>query len=129
MKNEIKFRMTPLPELFFELSVSGGVETSLLFRTISDALRTDRDLSLLSIVQKVLRSCIPQMPEPATFLLLDLAAMLGKYDLDGQVRAIDLALQRLTELEARLSDNHAARCRSYQAMGVCAALAACIILL
>ena len=66
---------------------------------------------------------------PARQTLLTLGASLGEFDLDGQSRALELALARLSSQLRRLEEGSSARRRSYATIGVCAGLAVAVILL
>ena len=55
--------------------------------------------------------------------------MLGKYDLDGNLQALDLALGRLREEARQLQGSAAARCKTYVTLGVCTGLAVAVILI
>ena len=59
----------------------------------------------------------------------NLAFSLGKFDLGGQVRAIELAQERLRAELAEVQAGSRARCRSYETIGICAGLALAVILL
>ena len=61
-----------------------------------------------------------------SFLLFD---SLGKYDTEGSVQAIDLALSRLREEAKALQSGAAARCRTYLTLGICTGLAMAVILI
>ena len=53
----------------------------------------------------------------------------GKCDLDGNLRALDLALGRLREEARQLQGSAAARCKTYVTLGVCTGLAVAVILI
>ncbi len=59
----------------------------------------------------------------------NLAFSLGKFDLGGQVRAIELAQERLRAELAEVQAGSRARCRSYETIGICAGLALAVMLL
>ena len=61
--------------------------------------------------------------------ILSLFDSLGRYDLEGSVQALDLALSRLREEAKALQNSAAARCRTYLTLGVCTGLAAAVILI
>ena len=61
--------------------------------------------------------------------ILSLFDSLGRYDLEGSVQALDLALSRLREEVKALQNSAAARCRTYLTLGVCTGLAAAVILI
>ena len=61
--------------------------------------------------------------------LMSLFDTLGKYDLDGNLQALDLALGRLREEARQLQGSAAARCKTYVTLGVCTGLAVAVILI
>lgn len=58
---------------------------------------------------------------------MNLGSGLGKYDLPGQLRAVDLAMDRLRSLLEQCQAEQRSRIRSYCTLGVCAGLAIAII--
>ena len=70
--------------------------------------------------------CIPAGVRTALMSLFD---TLGKYDLDGNLQALDLALGRLREEARQLQGSAAARCKTYVTLGVCTGLAVAVILI
>ena len=60
---------------------------------------------------------------------MSLFESLGKYDLEGSVQALDLALSRLREEAKTLQNGAAARCRTYLTLGICTGLAVAVILI
>ena len=60
--------------------------------------------------------------------LLELGMALGKFDMEGQCRAIGLAEARLQRELELLGQSRRARCRSYETIGVCAGLAIAVLL-
>ena len=54
---------------------------------------------------------------------------LGKYDLDGNLQALDLALGRLREEARQLQGSAAALCKTYVTLGVFTGLAVAVILI
>ena len=109
MKGEIEYRLTPLPELFAALGEGTEPVTAAFFRGCAAMMEADRALP-------------PQ-------LVLGRAFSLGKFDLGGQVRAIELAQERLRAELAEVQAGSRARCRSYETIGICAGLALAVILL
>ena len=62
-------------------------------------------------------------------LLLQLAGSLGRYDLDGQLRAMDLCRQRLEDMTCRAEQTLRQRARASMTASVCAGLALIVMLL
>ena len=93
-------------------------------------MRSDRTLRPMQVFQTALdRTAELSLAMPARQTLLTLGASLGEFDLDGQSRALELALARLSSQLRRLEEGSGARRRSYATIGVCAGLAVAVILL
>lgn len=130
MKNELHCRMTPLPELLDGVGQDSPGAVGALFSACAARLRADRT----GPVQAAFRSALEQTPQLALpgavrRSLLSLSMTLGRFDVEGQCRAIDLAAGQAEAALAELEQSRAARCRSYRTLGICAGLAIAVILL
>lgn len=130
MKNEIEYRKTPLPELMRILSVQtkGGVAE--FWGRVADDLFLRQETSVYAIVKKNL-AVMPAsvFSSPVRHILMNLGSGLGKYDVAGQLRAIDLAAVRLRGLLEQYETEQSVRVRGYCTLGICAGLALAIIIL
>jgi stage III sporulation protein AB len=130
MRSEILYRMTPLPELFETLSGAENNAVGLFFSLCASQLRSDRTMPIPGIFKKSWENCRTVCLSPETKqTLLSLGMALGRFDVDGQCRAIELAEQKLRREQETLDKNKRARCRGYEAIGICAGLAAAIVIL
>ena len=84
----------------------------------------------LAAMRKAL-TLVPELPEgdPAAQILLELAARLGKYDLESQLQGIDLAALRLGEELGRAEQERSTKSKTYQTLGICTVLAVAILLM
>ena len=115
IRHELQYRLTPLPEIFSGLAGSlSAADTCTVGYACRQALAQTRGLSLSSAARGT---------------ILSLFDSLGRYDLEGSVQALDLALSRLREEVKALQNSAAARCRTYLTLGVCTGLAAAVILI
>ena len=123
IRHELQYRLTPLPEIFAARGGSRNSEIAALLSSAQtctvgyacrQALAQTRGLSLSSAARGT---------------ILSLFDSLGRYDLEGSVQALDLALSRLREEVKALQNSAAARCRTYLTLGVCTGLAAAVILI
>jgi stage III sporulation protein AB len=129
MKSEIQYRMTPLPELFGQLAGSPDPAVGGLFGLCAGFLRHDRTCPPAAAFQKALgeeRRLVLSGETRQTLLALGLA--LGRFDVEGQCRSIELAERRLQKESDELEAKKRARCRSYETLGICAGLAIAVIL-
>lgn len=131
LKSEILYRKTPLAETFTLVTAAAQEQgTRAFFRCCAHAMRSDRTLRPMQVFQTALdRTAELSLAMPARQTLLTLGASLGEFDLDGQSRALELALARLSSQLRRLEEGSSARRRSYATIGVCAGLAVAVILL
>ena len=104
IRHELQYRLTPL----------SSAQTCTVGYACRQALAQTRGLSLSSAARGT---------------ILSLFDSLGRYDLEGSVQALDLALSRLREEVKALQNSAAARCRTYLTLGVCTGLAAAVILI
>lgn len=128
MKSEMEYRKTPLPELMRVLAVSARGGLADFFGCLSDDLHLRQEGSVYAIVRKNLAATPAGVFSPQVrHILLNLGSGLGKYDLPGQLRAVDLAMDRLRSLLEQCQAEQRSRIRSYCTLGVCAGLAIAII--
>ena len=130
MKNELRCRMTPLPELLHGLGQDIPGPVGALLAACARRLQADRTGPVQAAFGFALDHT-PQLalPGPVRRALLGLSMTLGRFDVEGQCRAIDLATRQTDAALAELEQSRAARCRSYRTLGVCAGLAIAVILL
>ena len=126
MKSETAYRMTPLPELLSQVGADTDGAVGALFSRCALELRRRT-----STVQFAMQTALGHTPGPQSVrrALLALSGALGKFDVDGQCRAIDLARSRVDEALEDVELASRARCRSYRTLGVCTGLAIAVILL
>ena len=98
LKQEIGCCATPLPQAFALMAVSSDGSLEKLFSAMAREMDKNRWTTPLAAMRKAL-ILVPELPEgdPAAQILLELAARLGKYDLESQLQGIDLAALRLGE--------------------------------
>ena len=130
MKGEIEYRLTPLPELFAALGEGTEPVTAAFFRGCAAMMEADRALPPQLVLGRAMEQTTSlQWSARTRETVRNLAFSLGKFDLGGQVRAIELAQERLRAELAEVQAGSRARCRSYETIGICAGLALAVILL
>ena len=127
IRHELQYRLTPLPEIFAALGGSRNREIAEFFSALLSSAQT-------CTVGYACRQALVQtrglsLSSAARGTILSLFDSLGRYDLEGSVQALDLALSRLREEVKALQNSAAARCRTYLTLGVCTGLAAAVILI
>ena len=68
-----------------------------------------------------------QLPQDAVMAVLELCSALGRYDLDGENRMLDLTAKRLQAALARCEAEKRPRAKCYAALGLCTGLALLIL--
>ena len=130
LRHELQYRLTPLPDAFAVLGEMPNREVAAFFSAMSARLQSGRTCTVGYACRQALRRteglCIPAGVRTTLMSLFD---TLGKYDLDGNLQALDLALGRLREEARQLQGSAAARCKTYVTLGVCTGLAVAVILI
>ncbi len=130
IKAEISYRMTPLEEIFTALAsdISGAVGA--FFAACAKRMQKERTSGMQDVFCLAMRDVQAlRLPREAHGALVSLALVLGKFDVEGQCRALDLAAERMEKTIHELEENRHERCRSYRTIGICAGFAAAVILL
>lgn len=129
MKCELCYTMTKLPQLMQVVAdaTQGGI--SRLFSRISEKLRECSSAPTEELVQQAICET-PSLSLPPEILsgLHELGATLGRYDLDGQLRLLELLLTQIAQLADTADAERRARCRSYEVLGICTGLALIILM-
>lgn len=127
MMCELEYRLTPLPELcrFGAERIKGPVKTffSALAKVLDDQVSPDVGLCTVAALKET-----PSVPKYASAQLQALGQTLGRFDLSGQLTALERCKQAcLGQLEV-LEHQQSQRLRSYQTLGFCAGAALAILL-
>lgn len=130
IRHELQYRLTPLPDVFLALQESREAAVAAFFSGLAGSLSVADTCTVGYACRQALRRteglCIPAGVRTALMSLFD---TLGKYDLDGNLQALDLALGRLREEARQLQGSATARCKTYVTLGVCTGLAVAVILI
>lgn len=124
---ELEYRLTPLPELcrLGAERATGAVGTCLT--ALADALDDQISPDVGACVTHALKK-VPAVPKYAASQLQALGQTLGRFDLPGQVTALNQCKQAcLSQLEV-LEHHQPQRLRSYKTVGFCAGAALAILL-
>ena len=125
MESELSFRLTPLPDL---CRMVGSVQNNQIeqgFLMLSKALERQISPDVGACVSDML--CQQEYPKAVEEGYRLLGRSLGKFSLDGQVKALEqVQAYCIKELES-MSQNRDERLRSYQTLGLCAGAALAIL--
>ena len=126
MENQLKYRLTPLPELCKQIATEYSDMPGSVFYNL--ALEMDKQVSpdMMQCMGYALQNS-NNVP-PITYKTLELLGKnIGRFDLEGQVKGIEVVCQDCKRNLELLSINRDNRLRSYQTLGLCAGAALAIL--
>ncbi len=127
MQCELKYRLTPLPELCRQ----AGKETGGVLRQIFTDLAEELDRQVLpdaaDCMTLAVKNCRENLPPSMRKLLIRLGRSLGRFDLNGQIRGLEALCGACEEELTILNRNKDIRIRNYQTLGLCAGVALAIL--
>ena len=128
MENEIRCRLTPLPQLC-ELAARGrDPALRRFFLSLGRELKQGKASQAEGCVRAVLDRQ-RELPVPVKGILRLMGASLGRFDLSGQLKGL-LAAQNACRRElGELERNKELRLRSYRTLGLCAGAALAVLLI
>ena len=128
MKCELQYRRTPLPILCnLTASISKGKMHS-FFEYVTQELENQVTPDAEKCMLIALEKC-KDMPAAAKKGIQNLAATLGRFDLEGQITGIEAVYEELCQQLTVYNLNLDKRIRSYRTLGICAGAALAILLL
>lgn len=129
MQGELELNMPPLSELFECVGkrTGGQVGTLLVGTGLNMAAVTGRP------PQTAMKLQLEQMPmlfgKEETALLMELVGVLGRYDLGGQARALNLFRTRMDRMIQGLESARAQKSRAWMTASVCCGLMLVLLML
>ena len=128
MKCELKFHLTPLPDLCILAAQHTKGDIGYIFQQFAKELTNYKVTDVTECMDNVLFSSA-SIPQPVRKIFIELGEILGCFDLEGQLKGLDAVSESCDrEIEA-LSTNRDVRLRSYQTLGLCAGAALVILLI
>ena len=121
LRCEINYSLQPLPEVCALVADRLAGPPAAFFRCFA-AQRRDRAAAAALEAARGL-----QLPQDAVMAVLELCSALGRYDLDGENRMLDLTAKRLQAALARCEAEKRPRAKCYAALGLCTGLALLIL--
>lgn len=125
---DLRYRMSPLPTLCRQ----AALETSGVLRYVFNNLSNELESQIRADVNTCMNAAISKSPPlPAVTLrcLKILGKSLGKFDLDGQINALENALYFCKSKCNELNNKKDIRIRSYRTLSLCAGAALAILLI
>lgn len=129
MLAELTFNLTPLPELMQLLSRRAAAPVRPFFAHCARLLQRLGEESFLALWQKTVNDMGAEWRAGERDALMDLGAVLGRYDTKGQARALTLAKTRMEALLTRAEGERLRQGRVFGALGAASGLAIVIILI
>lgn len=127
MEAELKYRLTPLPEL---CRMAMG-ETRGVLRNVFGNLYWELCRQKLPDAGSCMAAALRkngELPTRIRSILAQLGNSLGRYELEGQLQGILAVKKRTEDSIDHIRKNRDERLRSYQTLGVCAGAALAVIL-
>lgn len=125
MEWELKYRLTPLPELCGIAAATSGGKLGELFLSLKSELEAGICAEVSGCMNGLLQTM--DMPDRTEKCLKDLGKSLGRYDLEGQLQGLQAVKTQCHGFLEELEDHHTERLRSYQTLGLCAGTALVIL--
>ena len=128
MENELACRHTQLPQLLRLASSTLGRELKKLVQDLTGEL----ERLVLPDVQCCMETVLVRyslLPGSVRQVLTELGRSLGRYDLNGQLRELQVVRENCGQALTRHTEERENRIRSYQTLGLCAGAALAILLL
>lgn len=126
MEWELKYRLTPLPELCSTGAAATEGKLRELFQRLREALEAG-EFSEISGCMNGLVQAMEISPKCAG-CLRELGSSLGRYDLEGQLQGLRSVQERCRGFLEELESHRSERMRSYQTLWLCAGGALAILL-
>ena len=122
---ELQYRMTPLPDLCHQAGIHGKGSVSQVFLTLAAILENPLCADVKDCMHMALKTGLTSGITKENLMLL--GDSLGRFDLEGQMKALEHVRQKCrADLEV-LTRDKAIRLRSYQTLGLCAGAALVIL--
>lgn len=128
MACELQYRMTPLPELCVAAAGETRGPLRQVFSKLAELLEASVSGNVAGAMDDALQSAEP-LPEKTRDNLLALGRSMGRFDLTGQLSALESVRAGCRRDLEEFTSNRDVRLRNYQTLGICAGAAVAIILI
>lgn len=128
MECELQYRLTPLPDLCRQAAFqTGGALRKVLIR-LAEELESQISPDVKGCMAAALAGS-PPLPGKVRENLERLGNMLGRFDLEGQLKGLESLRQHCREDWKRSAMDRDVHLRNYQTLGLCAGAALAILLI
>lgn len=128
MQWELKYRLTPLPELCRQAAREGRGQ----MRDVMLGLAAELDRQVSPDAYSCMRAVLMKaegLPRRVRRLFSQMGRSLGRFDLDGQLEGLEGVISACREQLTQLQSSKIKNLRSYQTLGLCAGAALAILFL
>lgn len=126
LRNELSFLGTPLSDAFRAVAASSVGYWGQVFEDMASRMERERWLTPATAAEEAVASI---KDEPASHIMVELAAKLGSYDLEAQLCGIDCALDTARSLLRELEEEKKIRSKTYKTLSICTGAAIAILLI
>ena len=127
MEWELKYRITPLPDLCRVAAEASGGKIRQLFQMLEQELRAYSVSEISGCMNGLLQTV--EIPVHCRRCLKNLGSSLGRFDLEGQIQGLQSVCSQCRQHLEQLQENRSDRLRSYQTLALCAGFGLAIILI
>lgn len=127
MSCELQYKLTPLPDLCRQAAGETSGSLSKLLLALSMELESQVSPNVAACMKAAMAKS-PALPEKTQKCMDELGDCLGRFDLQGQIRALERARTSCRSMIEALEENKDVRLRTYRTLGVCAGAALVILL-
>lgn len=128
MQWELKYRLTPLPELCRQAAGEGRGQMRSVMLMVAAELDRQRAPDAYSCMRSALLHA-DGLPRRVRRLFSQLGRCLGRFDLEGQLEGLEGVVASCREQLTQLQSSKVKNLRSYQTLGLCAGAALAILFL
>lgn len=128
MECELRYKLTPLPELCRQVAAAFPQVPGSFFAELSTVIDSQTTPDMESCVREAI-SANRNLPEATRKILEDLGKTIGRFDLEGQLKGLFAVHNECKRNLDLLENDRESRLRSYQTLGLCAGAALAILLI
>ena len=122
---ELSYRLTPLPNLCRGAAEGRGGAVSEFFRDLAKELEKQTEPDAQSCVRSI--QARMELPASVRRILVELGQTLGRFDLPGQLRGLELSIRETEQALRIIREGAPERRRSWQTLGLCVGAALAIL--
>ena len=122
---ELSYRLTPLPNLCRGAAEGRGGVVAEFFLELARELERQAEPDVQSCVKSILARM--ELPASLRRILGELGQTLGRFDLPGQLRGLELSIRETEQALRTIRDGAPERRRSWQTLGLCVGAALAIL--